>query len=145
MPIGKKKKKTTLTDANRKKENSFNRCQSEKTNFTKISFQQNTTIKRFGFPIDATDCILRIRSWTFFRLRPFSNKMWATLFFREHFSFLAHSEIENTHAIKADWTFVIWTQRESAQRRKSTTTTRSDSDVEVTKSTSSYEKSKQWR
>jgi hypothetical protein len=40
MPIGKKKtaitdanrkkKKTALTDANRKKENSFNRCQSEK-------------------------------------------------------------------------------------------------------------------
>jgi hypothetical protein len=28
MPIG--KKKTALTDANRKKENSFNRCQSEK-------------------------------------------------------------------------------------------------------------------
>jgi hypothetical protein len=28
MPIG--KKKTTITDANRKKENSFNRCQSEK-------------------------------------------------------------------------------------------------------------------
>jgi hypothetical protein len=28
MPIG--KKKTALTDANQKKENSFNRCQSEK-------------------------------------------------------------------------------------------------------------------
>jgi hypothetical protein len=34
MPIG--KKKTALTDANRKKENSFNRCQSEKTNFRKL-------------------------------------------------------------------------------------------------------------
>jgi len=34
MPIG--KKKTTLTDANRKKENSFNRCQSEKLNNQKI-------------------------------------------------------------------------------------------------------------
>jgi hypothetical protein len=28
--------KTTLTDANRKKENSFNRCQSEKLNNQKI-------------------------------------------------------------------------------------------------------------
>jgi hypothetical protein len=36
MPIEKKKKKTALTDANRKKENSFNRCQSEKLNDQKI-------------------------------------------------------------------------------------------------------------
>jgi len=35
MPI-EKKKKTALTDANRKKENSFNRCQSEKLNNQKI-------------------------------------------------------------------------------------------------------------
>jgi hypothetical protein len=72
MPIG--KKKTALIDANWKKENSFNRCQSEKTNFTKISFQRNSTIKRFGFPNNSTDCILRIRSLTFFRLRPFRIK-----------------------------------------------------------------------
>ena len=63
MPIG--KKKTALIDANRK----------------------NSTIKRFEFPIDSTDCILRIRSLTFFSTSPISNKMWATLFFREPFSF----------------------------------------------------------
>ncbi len=88
MPIG--KQKTALIDANRKKENSFNRCQSEKTIFRKASFQRNSTIRRFGFPNDTTDCILRIRGSTFFSTSPISNKMWATLFFREHFSFSTH-------------------------------------------------------
>ena len=50
MPIG--KKKTALIDANRK----------------------NSTIKRFGFPNDSTDCILRIRSLTFFSTSPISIK-----------------------------------------------------------------------
>ena len=111
MPI--EKKKTALIDANRK----------------------NSTIKRFGFPNDAIDCILRIRSLQF-STSPISNKMWATLFFREHFSFSPNILPKSrtlTHVIKADRTFVIWTQRESTQRRKSTTTTRSYSDVEVTK------------
>ena len=89
MPIG--KKKTALIDANRK----------------------NSTIKRFGFPNDSTDCILRIRSLTFFSTSPVSNKMWATLFFREHFSFSPNILPKSrtlTHVIEADRTFVIWTQ-----------------------------------
>ena len=137
MPIG--KKKTALTDANRKKENSFNRCQSEKLNNQK-----------FEFPNDTTDCILRIRSLTFFfRLRPFRIKceqhyssvntfLFHQIFFRnrEHFSF--------THVIKADWTFVIWTQ--GSQR----SVANQELQQEVI-ATSSYEKhiklqkNKQWR
>ena len=89
MPIG--KKNTALIDANRK----------------------NSTIKRFGFPNESTDCILRIRSLTFFSTSPISNKMGATLFFREHFSFSPNILPKSrtlSHAIKADRTFVIWTQ-----------------------------------
>ncbi len=148
MPIG--KKKTALTDAKRKKENSFNRCQSEKTNFKRLVSNklndQKIWISKRRYWLYSKNSKLDI----FFRLRPFRIKceqhyssvntfLFRHIFFRnrEHFSF--------SHVIKADWTFVIWTQRESTQRRKSTTTTRSYSDVEVTKSTSSYEKSKQWR
>ncbi len=134
MPIG--KKKTALTDAIRKKENSFNRCQSEKS-----------TIKKFRFPNDATDCILRIRSLTIFSTSPISNKMWATLFFREHFSFSTNILPKSktlTHVIKADRTFVIWTKGSQHS------VANQDLQQEVT-ATSSYEKhiklrkSKQWR
>jgi hypothetical protein len=45
MPIG--KKKTALTDANRKKENSFNRCQSEKLNNQKDLDFQTTLLTVF--------------------------------------------------------------------------------------------------
>ncbi len=124
MPIG--KKKTALIDANRK------------TNFTKISFQRNSTIKRFGFPNNSTDCILRIWCLTFFRLRPFRIKCEQhyssvnTFLFRTHF-FRNWDHFLFSHVIKADWTFVIWTQRESTQRRKSRPTTRSYSDVKLRK------------
>ena len=101
MPIGKKK------------ENSFNRCQSEKKKTALIDAnRKNSTIKRFGFPNDAIDWILRIRSLQF-STSPISNKMWATLFFREHFSFSPNILPKSrtlTHVIKADRTFVIWTQ-----------------------------------
>ena len=88
MPIG--KKKTALIDANRKKENSFNRCQSEKTNFKKISFQTKLNNQKIW--------ISKRRYWLYsknsqldiFSTSPISNKMWATLFFREHFSFSTH-------------------------------------------------------
>jgi len=112
MPIG--KKKTALIDANRK----------------------NSTIKRFGFPNDSTDCILRIRSLTFFSTSPISNKMWATLFFREHFSFSPNILPKSrtlTHVIKADRTFVIWTQGSQHS------VANQDLQQEV-KATSSYEK-----
>ena len=108
----------------------------KKTNFTKISFQRNSTIKRFGFPNDSTDCILRIRSLTFFSTSPISNKMWATLFFREHFSFSPNILPKSrtlTHVIKADRTFVIWTQGSQHS------VANQDLQQEV-KATSSYEK-----
>ncbi len=109
-----------------KKENSFNRCQSEKLN------DQIWISKRRYWLYS------RIRSLTFSRLRPFRIKceqhyssentfLFRHKFFRnrKHFSF--------SHAIKAEWTFAIWTQRESTQRRKSRTTTRSYSDVKLRK------------
>jgi hypothetical protein len=156
MPIG--KRKTTLTDANRKKENSFNkcqsekkensfnRCQSEKTNFKKISYQRNSTIKRLGFPNDATDCILRIRSLTFFSTSPISIKC------EQHYS------SENTflfrHIPKSRTLFVLSCNQSRLDIRNLNTEgvntvsqinnyNRSYSDVEITKSTSSYGKSKQ--
>ncbi len=154
MPIG--KKKTALTDANRKKENSFNRCQS-----------RNSTIKRFGFPNDATDCILRIRSLTILfdfahfdkcehHILPrtlffFQNRILSVISLTDFWSltFLSTSPISNKMWASfvpdiADRTFIIWTQRESTQRRKSRPTTRSYSDVELRK-THQVTKSKQWR
>ena len=59
MPI-EKKKKTALTDANRKKENSFNRCQSEKLNDQKI------WISKRRYWLYSKNSKLNI-----FRLRPF--------------------------------------------------------------------------
>ena len=75
MPIG--KKKTALIDANRK----------------------NSTIKRFGFPNDSTNCILRIRSLTFFWLRPFRINVSNTILPRTLFFFAKYSsEIKNTYS-----------------------------------------------
>ena len=107
----------------------------KKPTLRKISFQRNSTIKRFGFPNDSTDCILRIRSLTIFSTSPISNKMWATLFFREHFSFspnILPKSRTHTHVIKADRTFVIWKQG-SQHNVANQDTTRSYSDVKLQK------------
>ncbi len=58
MPIG--KKKTALIDANRKKKKTALIDANRKKPTLENSFQRNLAIKRFGFPNDATDCILRI-------------------------------------------------------------------------------------
>ncbi len=84
----------------------------------------------------STDCILRIRSLTFFfSTSPISNKCKRHILPRTLFFFAKYSsEIETlSHAIKADRTFVIWTKRESTRRRKSRSTTRSYSDVKLRK------------
>ena len=123
----------------------------KKPTLRKISFQRNSTIKRFGFPNDTTDCILRIRTLTFFRLRPFrinvrDNILPRTLFF---FANILPKLRTLTHVIKADRTFIIWTQRESTrhhtQRRTSRSTTRSYSDVKLRKTHQVNIKIVNWR
>ncbi len=133
------KKKTALTDANRKKENSFNRCQSEKTNFKKISFQRNSTIRRFGFPNDAIfDCIWRFGSLTIFRLRPSRIKCEQHYSSENTFRFLM--SINCPTLIKADGTFVICTQRESTRRH----TQRRTSSYEKVNNEDSQLKKEKW-